>query len=61
MMSFRIWKNVTRGNLSKANEKRNYKIFEEFARHLISIARDKKNNDASEIKGIIYTFDSSNG
>ncbi|ENG5660915.1 DUF4372 domain-containing protein, partial [Flavobacterium psychrophilum] len=39
-------KNVTRSNLSKANENRNYKIFEEFANHLILIAQDKKSNDA---------------
>jgi hypothetical protein len=52
-------KNVTRSNLSKANEKRNYKIFEEFANHLILIAQDKKSNDAFEIKGNIYAFDSS--
>ncbi|MFK7747280.1 MAG: DUF4372 domain-containing protein [Kordia sp.] len=30
-------KSVTRSNLSKANEKRNFKIFEEFANHLIAI------------------------
>ena len=52
-------KNVTRSNLSKANENRNYKIFEEFANHLISIAQDKKSNDSFEIKGNIYAFDSS--
>ena len=52
-------KNVTRSNLSKANENRNYKIFEEFANHLILIAQDKKSNDAFEIKGNIYAFDSS--
>jgi hypothetical protein len=38
-------KNVTRSNLSKANENRNFKIFEEFANHLILIAQDKNNND----------------
>jgi len=32
-------KNVTRSNLAKANERRNYKIFEEFAYHLINEAR----------------------
>lgn len=52
-------KNVTRSNLSKANENRNFKIFEEFANHLILIAQDKNSNDTFEIKGNIYAFDSS--
>ena len=52
-------KNVTRSNLSKANENRNYKIFEDFANHLILIAQEKNHNDSFEIKGNIYAFDSS--
>lgn len=32
-------KGVSRSNLASANEKRNYKIFEEFAFHLVSIAQ----------------------
>lgn len=52
-------KNVTRSNLSKANETRNFKIFEEFASHLISIAQVKNYNESFEIKGNIYAFDSS--
>ena len=52
-------KNVTRSNLSKANENRNYKIFEDFANHLILIAQEKNSNDSFEIKGNIYAFDSS--
>ena len=52
-------KNVTRSNLSKANENRNYKIFENFANHLILIAQEKSHNDSFEIKGNIYAFDSS--
>lgn len=52
-------KSITRSNLSKANEKRNYKIFEEFATHLISIAQLKNSNDIFDIKGNIYAFDSS--
>jgi hypothetical protein len=35
-------KNVTRSNLSKANENRYYKIFEEFANHLILIDKKKQ-------------------
>jgi len=51
-------KSVTRSNLSKANEKRKSKIFEEFAYHLIDLARKKLINDVFEIQGKIYAFDS---
>jgi hypothetical protein len=51
-------KSVTRSNLSKANENRNSKIFEEFAYHLIDIAQNKLKNDDFEIKGKVYAFDS---
>lgn len=51
-------KSVTRSNLAKANEKRNSKIFEEFAYYLIDIARSKLKNDNFEIKGKVYAFDS---
>lgn len=54
-----LGKNVTRSNLSKANENRNSKIFEEFAYYLIDIARNKLNNENFEIKGKVYAFDSS--
>jgi hypothetical protein len=52
-------KSVTRSNLSKANENRNSKIFEEFAYYLIDVARNKLKNENFEIKGKIYAFDSS--
>lgn len=52
-------KSVTRSNLAKANEKRDFKIFEEFAYYLIGIARKKRANDDFEIKGKVYAFDSS--
>ena len=52
-------KSVTRSNLAKANEKRNSKIFEEFAYHLIDIARGKRAHDDFQIKGKVYAFDSS--
>lgn len=51
-------KNVTLSNLAKANLKRNSKIFEEFAYHLIAIARKDKANDDFQIKGQVYAFDS---
>nr|WP_321355519.1 IS4 family transposase [uncultured Draconibacterium sp.] len=52
-------KSVTRSNLAKANEKRNYRIFEDFAYYMIDLARKKLANDDFEIKGKIYAFDSS--
>lgn len=54
-----LGRNVTRSNLSKANENRNSKIFEEFAYYLIDIARNKLKNENFEIKGKVYAFDSS--
>jgi len=54
-----LGKSVTRSNLAKANENRNSKIFEEFAYHLVGIARNKRANEDFEIKGTIYAFDSS--
>lgn len=52
-------KSVTRSNLSKANESRNSKIFEDFAYYLIDVARNKLKNENFEIKGKVYAFDSS--
>ena len=51
-------KSVTRSNLAKANERRSSKVFEEYACHLIDVARKKLANDNFEIKGKIYAFDS---
>jgi len=52
-------KSVTRSNFAKANEKRNSKIFEEFAYYLIDVARKKRVNNNFQIKGKVYAFDSS--
>ena len=52
-------KNVTRSNLSKANEVRNPQIFEDFAYHMIEVARKKRINTDFVIDGKVYTFDSS--
>lgn len=54
-----LGKSVTRSNLAKANEKRNSKIFEEFAYHLVYLARIKCANDDFQVKGKVYAFDSS--
>jgi len=49
-------KSVTRSNLAKANENRDYKIFEEFAYHLVGIARKQRANQDFKIKGQVYAF-----
>ena len=54
-----LGKTITRSNLAKANEKRDHKIFEEFAYYLIEIARKKKAYDDFNIEGKVYAFDSS--
>lgn len=51
-------KNVTRSNLAKVNERREPRIFEEFAYHMIGIARKKRINKDFEIAGKVFAFDS---
>jgi hypothetical protein len=51
-------KSVTRSNLTKANELRDYRVFEELAYYLIDIARKKLSNDDCEVKDKVYAFDS---
>ena len=51
-------KNVTLSNLAKANKNRSYKIFEEFAYYLISIARKSRTRDDFQINSQVYAFDS---
>lgn len=50
-------KNVTRSNLAIVNERREPRIFEEFAYHMIEIARKKRINKDFEIDGNVYAFD----
>jgi len=51
-------KSVTRSNLGKANERRDPKIFEEFAYYMIEMARTRRKNRDFEIDGQVYAFDS---
>lgn len=53
-----IRKSVTRSNLSKANEQRNYRIFEECATFMIAEARKRRINKIFELDGHVYAFDS---
>ena len=53
-----IGKSVTRSNLSKANEQRDYRIFEEFAYYMIEEARRRRIDKIFEVEGHVYAFDS---
>mgnify|MGYP003499192446 CR=1 FL=1 len=53
-----IGKSVTRSNLSKANEQRNYRIFEKYATFMIAEARKRRINKIFELDGHVYAFDS---
>jgi len=51
-------KGVTRSNLSKANQERDYRIFEEFAYFVVGVAREKRVTDIFKLDGNVYAFDS---
>ena len=51
-------KSVTRSNLSKANEQRDYHIFEDFTYRLVTEARSKCTETIFGFKGPVYAFDS---
>ncbi len=53
-----IGKSVSRSNLSKANEQRDFRIFEEFAFYMISEARKRRIQKIFELDGHVYAFDS---
>ena len=51
-------KYVTRSNLTKANNNRDYRIFEDFAYHVIDEARKCRATDIFRLGGNVYAFDS---
>ena len=53
-----LGKSVTRSNLSKANESRDYRIFEDFAKFMIDEARKRRIDKIFELEGHVYAFDS---
>ena len=53
-----IGKSVTRSNLSKANEQRDCRIFEEYATFMIAEARKRRIDRIFELDGHAYAFDS---
>ena len=51
-------KNISKSSLARANQDRDYHIFEEFAFHLVGEARKRCYNDIFELGGNVYAFDS---
>ena len=52
-----IGRNVSRSSLSRANQDRDYHIFEEYAYYLINEARQKRATEIFKLGGNIYAFD----
>jgi hypothetical protein len=51
-------KNVSKSSLVRANQDRDYRIFEEFAYFLVNEAREKRATDIFKLNGNVYAFDS---
>ena len=53
--------NLSRSNLSKANQRRNWRIFSDFAQVLIKIAHDlyRQDNNSADLKAPVFALDSS--
>ncbi|MBB3186954.1 hypothetical protein FHX64_001117 [Microbacter margulisiae] len=53
-----LGKNVSKSSLARANQDRDYHIFEEYAYYLINDAREKRVSDIFKLGGNVYAFDS---
>lgn len=53
-----LGRNVTKSNLAKANQNRDYRIFEDFAYYLVDEARKKRAVNIFRLDGNVYAFDS---
>lgn len=51
-------KNVSKSSLARANQDRDFRIFEEFAYHLVNEAQQKQKTDIFKLGGKVYAFDS---
>lgn len=51
-------KNVSKSSLARANQDRDYHIFEEYAYYLVNEARRKRVTDIFKLEGNVYAFDS---
>lgn len=56
--SLGMGRNVTRSNLPKANNTRDYRIFEEFANHTVGVAQKMRIENIFKLGGKVYAFDS---
>lgn len=53
-----LGKHVTRSNLAKANQNRDYHIFEAYAYYMVEQARNKRKTDVFKLGGNVCAFDS---
>lgn len=51
-------KNVSKSSLARANQDRDYHIFEKFAYFLVKEAQNKRGTDIFKLNGNVYAFDS---
>lgn len=51
-------KNVSKSSLARANQDRDYRIFEEYAYYLVNEAREKRATNIFKLGGSVYAFDS---
>lgn len=51
-------KNVSKSSLARANQDRDYRIFEQYAYQLVKEAREKRKTDIFNLGGNVYAFDS---
>lgn len=51
-------KSIAKATFASANQNRDYRIFEDFAFHMMEQARKKRVTDIFKLKGNVYAFDS---
>lgn len=51
-------KNVSKSSLSRTNQDRDYRIFEEYAYYLVGQAKEKRVTNIFNLGGNVYAFDS---
>ena len=51
-------KNVSKSSLARANQDRDYHIFEEYAYYLVNRARETRTTNIFDLSGHVYAFDS---
>ena len=53
-----LGKNISRSSLARANQDRDYHIFEEYAYYLVNQARETRTTNIFDLGGDVYAFDS---